>query len=230
MDSPPFPFPIPTQSASPLQTADVPEPSVPVVSNTGSNVNVNHGVESSSTLESKVSQNKRKEMRASLQKGNVIPRLNKRKAEFTYVPLSAAELVTVTAKLDRATRWNTFLTHTNLNAHEIIEAVTSGRVDVDSADFNTLRSKLQENVRSYKNNVLKNMEIFLEDMFGKDKGLVDSSDSTFQIKFGESFNQQNYLFVFYYIKNYVNFDGSSDLGRWYTESMSSFYILATLRY
>lgn len=62
-------------------------------------------------------------------------------------------------KLDRVIRWNTFLTHTAINAHEQIDSVTKGTVDQDATEFMKLRQKVMENTRSYKNKVIGNFEV-----------------------------------------------------------------------
>jgi hypothetical protein len=56
-------------------------------------------------------------------------------------PLTTEELNTAIRRLDRAVRWNTFLVHVNLNAHDVIDRVTNRPIDVDSFEFMQLRSK-----------------------------------------------------------------------------------------
>jgi hypothetical protein len=62
-------------------------------------------------------------------------------------------------QLDRVIRWNSFLTHTAINAHEQIDSVTKGTVNQGTTEFMKLRQKVMENTRSYKNKVLGNFEV-----------------------------------------------------------------------
>ena len=45
------------------------------------------------------------------------------------------------------------------------------------------------------------------------------TDAEFIIYLKQKFNVQNFFFCFQYMKDYVDFDGSSDRGRWYMQSI-----------
>jgi len=68
-------------------------------------------------------------------------------------------LNSLTDKLDTAIRWNSFLTHTSINAHELIDCVTKGALDQDSQEFVKLRQKVLLDTRSYKNEVIDNFVV-----------------------------------------------------------------------
>ena len=102
---------------------------------------------------------KRAALRKALTEGETVPRIKKGTTEEPRAPLAEREMHALTNKLDRVIRWNTFLTHTALNAHEQIDSVTKGIVDPDGTDFARLRNKVLENTRSYKNKILEKFEV-----------------------------------------------------------------------
>jgi hypothetical protein len=58
----------------------------------------------------------------------------------------------------------------------------------------------------------------------------DMTDAEFIIYLKQKFNVQNFFFCFQYMKDYVDFDGSSDRGRWYMQSIFVNLSLATWRW
>ena len=102
---------------------------------------------------------KRNTLRKAIEEGEHVPRVKKDVAEERYPPLTETELNTMTNRLDHVIRWNSFLTHTAINAHDQIDSVSKGTLDRDSADFGKLRQKVLENTRSYKNKTLGNFEV-----------------------------------------------------------------------
>jgi hypothetical protein len=159
-------------------------------------------------------------MREALANGERMPRPNRgRRIANPQPPLTKEELETAMRRLDRAVRWNTFLVHINLNSHDVIDSVTSHPIDTDGRDFGQLRSKLTDNVRSFKNKTLDRVLIHVGELIKQEPWLKDASDSDFRNRLGQKFNFQNWAFCFYYMKGYVNFEASSDLGKWYMENM-----------
>lgn len=56
-------------------------------------------------------------------------------------------------------------------------------------------------------------------MTGQDPTLLEISDSSFAIKVGKAFSATNYFHYYYFIKNYLNIEGSSELGKWFLKSI-----------
>lgn len=56
-------------------------------------------------------------------------------------------------------------------------------------------------------------------MIQKDLSLLKISDASFASKVAETFNSTNYFACFYYIKNNLNIDSSSELGKWFLKSI-----------
>jgi len=112
-------------------------------------------------------------LRKALEEGEHVPRIKKSvmaveseaegeaegEVEGQTVQISESQMVEYTNKLGRVIRWNSFLTHTSINAHELIDSVTNGTLDHDINDFRKLRTKVMENTRSYKNKVLGLVEV-----------------------------------------------------------------------
>ena len=49
--------------------------------------------------------------------------------------------------------------------------------------------------------------------------LADLAESVFLFYFEKSFNAQNFYLCFNYMKDYLDFEGTSDRGRWYMRSV-----------
>jgi len=103
-----------------------------------------------------------------MEEGDHVPRIKKiphdqeaseERGPLQQAGISEAKMDELTNKLDRVIRWNTFLTHTSLNAREQIDNVTNGVLDQDTAEFKRFRQKVMENNRSYKNKILSNFEV-----------------------------------------------------------------------
>ena len=78
-----------------------------------------------------------------------------------FSPVSGERISEWTNAIDRLTRWNVFLTHVNLNCHEVVDTITGGVLSHDSTQFMHLRAKVSENTRTYKNHTLALMEVCL---------------------------------------------------------------------
>jgi hypothetical protein len=158
-------------------------------------------------------------MREALANGERMPRPSRGRSNNPQPPLTKDELDAAIRRLDRAVRWNTFLVHVNLNSHDVIDSVTNHPIDADGNDFAQLRSKLTDNVRSFKNKTLNRVFTHITELIKHEPWLKDASDSDFKDRLSQNFNFQNWVFCFYYMKGYIDFDGSSDLGKWYMENM-----------
>src|SRR5712664_5031777 len=53
----------------------------------------------------------------------------------------------------------------------------------------------------------------------EDWDLADLAESVFLFHLEKPFNAQNFFLCFNYMKNYLDFEGSSDRGRWYMRSV-----------
>ncbi|KAF2861489.1 hypothetical protein K470DRAFT_269826 [Piedraia hortae CBS 480.64] len=132
--------------------------------------------------------------------------------------LTTAEFRFESKKLERAVRWNTLLTHSNLNGDDVIAASTGGRVPKGTGDYARLRGKLQQNVRSYKSKTTANMQSLLT-RYMKISDWRDRDDEDFVSWFSGTFTKQRYFYVFYFLKRQIDYDASTEMGRWYMKSV-----------
>ena len=133
-----------------------------------------------------------------------------------YMGSTTEKMARWTHTLDCATRWNSFLCHSNLNQVQLVQWVTAGDVPPDA--FNAMRQKVNEDTRSYKNKVLNNFQDQIEAMLEADACLKDTHGEEFMACLEKQFNAQNFLDVWYYMKDYVDVEGSSEVGKWYMQS------------
>jgi hypothetical protein len=64
--------------------------------------------------------------------GERMPCQNRVPSDNPQEPLTKEELDVAIRCLDRDVRWNTFLIHVNLNAHDVIDSVTNRPINTDS--------------------------------------------------------------------------------------------------
>lgn len=83
--------------------------------------------------------------------GKKLPSKGKMKLFSVHSPLlTLEEKKSFLSKLDRTIRQNTLLTYSNLNLPDILEYIYSNRVEVNTSDYLSARTKMQENYRTYK--------------------------------------------------------------------------------
>ena len=109
-------------------------------------------------------------MREAMKQGQVIPRKHKVQSstESGYTPLPLVERKTFEYKLNRVVCQNSFLIYVNLNIYDLIFYVYGNRVDVNSGDFDLLRTKAIENCRLYKVKTLKQFKSLVIDLINRD--------------------------------------------------------------
>lgn len=140
-------------------------------------------------------------------------------ASLDYVLLSLEEKKSFASKLDRAIRQNILLVYINLNLQEVIFYVFGKRLDIDSNNYNWVRNKMLENTRSYKSKVCAQFKLFVYTLVKQDATLLELSNKSFGNKVGDLFSATNYFYCFYFIKNYLNVKGSSDLRKQFLKSI-----------
>lgn len=68
-----------------------------------------------------------------------------------------------------------------------------------------------ENTRLYKLKVYAQFKLFVITLVKQDTTLLELSNKSFGNKVGDLFSATNYFYCFYFIKNYLNVEGSSKL-------------------
>ena len=130
----------------------------------------------------------------------------------------------------------------NIFASELIREIFE-EIDSDSDLFLNARSKIYENIKTYKDQVLARMKIFksrkklrsslissiqthilalIKDdpqlsRFGSDNDLLESH-------FVKTFNATNFVYVFKYMNEYLDVDKSSELEKFYMQGISNYLL------
>lgn len=76
-----------------------------------------------------------------------------------------------------------------------------------------------ENTRSYKLKVYAQFKLFIYTLVKQDTTLLELSNKSFSNKVGDLFSAINYFYYFYFIKNYINVKGSSNLRKQFLKSI-----------
>ncbi|KAF1816370.1 hypothetical protein P152DRAFT_454635 [Eremomyces bilateralis CBS 781.70] len=165
-----------------------------------------------------ISKETRMKMRSRLIDGERLDHVTRAsEAVSGFVPKE--ELSEYIRRLDRVIRWNTFLTHSNINAYNMIDFVTDGKVAVDASEFWILRTKILDNVRTYKNKMLARFEIHIKSLIEIEPWIKNMNEDGLRKRLESKFNAQNFLFVWYYMKDYIDVDNSAPLGKWFMKNM-----------
>ena len=70
----------------------------------------------------------------------------------------------------------------------------------------------------------------IDQLIESEEWVREPSDQVFTSRIKGVFNAQNFFFCFYYMKDYIDFERSSDRGRWYMQSVFVNLALATFRW
>ncbi|KAN0068970.1 hypothetical protein V8E54_013139 [Elaphomyces granulatus] len=160
---------------------------------------------------------RRAEMRKCMMEGEHVPRVS-RKSTCTYQPVDPVTLEIYVAKVDRIHRLNHFLTHSNLNVSHIVDLVTNGQVDQDSQEYKSLRTKLLENCRTFKNHTVDRCIAFVQTLMKNEPLTKDATDKIFKKHLVNLFTSENYFHCFYYIKGHVKFE-SPEMGQYFMRNI-----------
>ena len=74
-------------------------------------------------------------------------------------------------------------------------------------------------MRSFKNKTIERFVVHIGDLLKHEPWLKDASDASFRDCLAQKFNSQNWAFCFYYMRDYIDFEASSDAGKWYMENI-----------
>ncbi|KAL9023601.1 MAG: hypothetical protein Q9180_008171 [Flavoplaca navasiana] len=133
------------------------------------------------------------------------------------------ELTEEQLTLDRLIRWNTFLCHTNKLWEDIVYEAYGPKFNIDTAIGQAARGKVFENTRSYKSRTVKHMKEHVREIFNCDehrnKKTLYTTRELLTDFFESVFSSGNYFAVFRHIDGYVEYEGSTELGKFYMRSV-----------
>ena len=80
-------------------------------------------------------------------------------AAATQLDISEDEQNAILRRLDRQTRWHSFLYHSNMFGHDLILELYNTPDVIDSSYYIIARTKIQDSVKNYKKRTLANLEV-----------------------------------------------------------------------
>lgn len=78
---------------------------------------------------------------------------------------------------------------------------------------------MQENYRTYKSKTCSQLKLFVLTLVTQDQLLLEISNNSFFSKVDSLFSSENYFNIFYFIKNHLNINSSTDLGKQYLRNI-----------
>lgn len=167
-----------------------------------------------------INASKRQELRTALMEG----RANYRKSKSPSPSiLDQADLTTeqrefFEAECDRWTRWNIFLIHSVANHRDLLRFVWGDRIAADSSQWNTSYKRILDSNRSFKSKTLAKIRNLVARQIEADATLLLATDQAYTDKINREFSAQTYFSCFAFIKDHLDFEGSTDLGKWFVKS------------
>ncbi|KAF2770099.1 hypothetical protein EJ03DRAFT_350683 [Teratosphaeria nubilosa] len=190
------------------------------VTNNATTVLVNPGLDPFRPFN--ITKEMRQYLRQQMTLGNTIPRKGKtiNPHDATKKPLTSREKDEFRQKLDCVTRWAFLLTHVNIAAADIVSWVFGDRVEVNSVDWDWARTKLMENMRTYKNQTINNMENYVRKIIENDARVLEMSPEEFAGQYlPDAFSPISYFQCFKSMKSHININDSQPLGQWYLKTI-----------
>jgi hypothetical protein len=120
--------------------------------------------------------------------------------------------------LDETVRWNTFLTHSHVNLPEII-ASFSYEYLVNEEEYQLALAKAVESHESLKATTCSNIQKHATCLVRANKNLHELDNAALTQKVSDSFSPDKFFDAFTFMEDYLNFEDSSALGKWYAEGI-----------
>jgi hypothetical protein len=120
--------------------------------------------------------------------------------------------------LDETVRWNTFLTHTSVNLPEVIGLV-SYEYNVNEEEYQRAVANAVQSHESFKRTTCSNVQKHATSLISANKNLRELDDVALTQKISDSFTPDKYFDAFAFMEDYLNFEDSSALGKWYAKGI-----------
>lgn len=120
--------------------------------------------------------------------------------------------------LDEVVRWNTFLVHTGLNLPEVLDFVFDVH-KCNEEEYQRALAKAVESQESFMRTTCNNIEEQVTSLVENDGELHELDDVALTKKIEDSFSPDKFFAAFAFMKDYLNFEDSSSLGKWYAKGI-----------
>ena len=134
------------------------------------------------------------------------------------ISLSDHERKNFYADLDEVVRWNTFLTQTGLNLPEVVDLV-SRVYNVTEKEYQRALAKAVESHELFRMTTLANIQDHAFALIRANPKLQKLDTAAMTQKISDSFSPDKYFAAFAFMEDYLNFEGSSPLGKWYAKGI-----------
>ncbi|KAL8802828.1 MAG: hypothetical protein Q9200_006454 [Gallowayella weberi] len=102
----------------------------------------------------------------------------------------------------------------------MLQDVFGEELSADSFDYREGRDKVFDHVKRYKFDVITNMEAHVKQLMAEDSIMKEyNTTALLQHTFEKTFNEVNFLFVWSFLEGYLDFDGCSELGKYYMKGI-----------
>lgn len=159
-------------------------------------------------------------MREALVAGQALRRPVKRRHGDSISPLGEDLMGEVLRIVDMTARVNEMLLHSHANVGDLVSAATRHQCNPASADFRLARDKVMDNSRGYKSRTVARGKRAVKDACKKQPELWNTDPEGFRIFWSRGFSSANYYGIFDYLQKVVDYDGSSEKGKWFMRSKS----------
>jgi hypothetical protein len=132
--------------------------------------------------------------------------------------LTDTERKTFHADLDEAVRWSTFLVHTDMALPGSVDFVSS-MYNVDEEEYQRALAKAVETHESFKTTTLDNLEEHATSFIRENRKLHKLDNTALTQKISDSFSPDKFFAAFAFMGDYLNFEDSSSLGKWYAKGI-----------
>lgn len=141
-----------------------------------------------------------------------------RQCRSNGVSLSDHERKTYHEDLDEVVRRNSFLTHTDLNLPEAVDFVSCEH-DVNEEEHQRASTKAVESHKSFKTSTCRQILKRAISLTEVNRNLHELDDAALTQKIGDSFSPDKFFAAFAFMEDYLHFEGSSPLGKWYAKGI-----------
>ncbi|SMR42023.1 unnamed protein product [Zymoseptoria tritici ST99CH_1A5] len=121
--------------------------------------------------------------------------------------------------LELAVRWTTFLVHLDIGLTNAVVIVFGDRKALHPSDFEWAVEKVTEGHDYIKDTVCVQAHALVQELTTEDASLWDLTDNDFAKYLDGNFDTEQYFSVFDFMRDFINFEGSSKLGKWYMQNV-----------